>query len=110
MAMELQLTGQLKQELQMKLTPAMLQSMEVLQMPLMALEQKVASELSSNPVLEVDSAESVDAPEEVLEQNEDSFDEKELDVSPDNTSDSFERLDSLSGDFDGDEEIGRAHV
>ncbi|WP_161944676.1 RNA polymerase factor sigma-54 [Sedimentisphaera salicampi] len=102
--MELQLTGQLKQELQMKLTPAMLQSMEVLQMPLMALEQKVASELSSNPVLEVDSAESVDAPEEVLEQTEDSFDEKELDVSPDNTSDSFERLDSLSGDFDGDEE------
>ncbi|AQQ10174.1 RNA polymerase sigma-54 factor 1 [Sedimentisphaera cyanobacteriorum] len=108
MAMDLQLTGQLKQELQMKLTPAMLQSMEVLQMPLMALEQKVATELTSNPVLEVDSAESIDAQEEPPEQSEDSFDEKELDVSPEKSSDSFERLDNLSNDFgeySGEEDV-----
>jgi len=36
----------------MKLAPRMIQSMEVLQLPLLALQEKIETELSSNPVLE----------------------------------------------------------
>ncbi len=36
----------------MKLAPRMIQSMEILQLPLMALEERIEQELSANPVLE----------------------------------------------------------
>src|SRR3954447_9227247 len=35
------------------LTPRMIQSMEILQLPLMALEERIEQELQNNPVLEV---------------------------------------------------------
>ena len=99
MAIELQLSGQLKQELQMKLTPAMLQSMEVLQMPLMALEQKVFSELSSNPVLEIDLSETVEEAPLSGSSDDENYTEKVLEISPEKTSDSFERLENLGSDY-----------
>ena len=34
------------------LTPRMIQSMEILQLPLMALEERIEQELQNNPVLE----------------------------------------------------------
>ena len=37
----------------MKLAPRMIQSMEILQMPLMQLEERIAQELESNATLEV---------------------------------------------------------
>jgi len=37
----------------MKLAPKMIQSMEVLQLPLLALQEKIEAELNSNPVLEL---------------------------------------------------------
>src|SRR6185369_6180496 len=38
----------------MKLAPRMIQSMEILQMPLLQLEERIAQELESNVTLEVD--------------------------------------------------------
>ena len=42
-----------KQTLGLTLGPRMIQSMEILQMPLMALLEKVETELQENPVLEL---------------------------------------------------------
>jgi RNA polymerase sigma-54 factor len=41
-------------EQRMKLAPRMIQSMEVLQLPLLALQEKIETELNSNPVLGLD--------------------------------------------------------
>jgi RNA polymerase sigma-54 factor len=38
---------------EMRLTPRMIQSMEILQLPLMALEERIEQELEANPVLEL---------------------------------------------------------
>src|SRR4051812_36063451 len=46
-------TGQfMRMEQRMKLAPRMIQSMEILQLPLMALEERIEKELEANPVLE----------------------------------------------------------
>jgi RNA polymerase sigma-54 factor len=42
----------MRMEQRMKLAPRMIQSMEILQLPLMALEERIEQELSANPVLE----------------------------------------------------------
>jgi RNA polymerase sigma-54 factor len=41
-------------EQQMKLAPHMIQSMEILQLPLLALQERIEQELNNNPVLEAD--------------------------------------------------------
>ena len=47
-------TGQhLRMDQRMKLAPHMIQSMEILQMPMQALEARVEQELSTNPTLEI---------------------------------------------------------
>lgn len=51
MAMELQQNLRLEQR--QLLTPRMIQSMEILQMPLAALEERIEQELETNPVLEL---------------------------------------------------------
>jgi len=48
--MQLNISQQMKQT--MKLAPKMIQSMEILQMPLLALHEKVEQELADNVVLE----------------------------------------------------------
>lgn len=52
--MKLQMTGQLRLEQRMKLAPHMIQSMEILQLPLLALKDRIEQELNGNPVLELD--------------------------------------------------------
>jgi RNA polymerase sigma-54 factor len=42
----------MRMEQRMKLAPRMIQSMEILQLPLMALEERIEQELAANPVLE----------------------------------------------------------
>src|SRR5207244_8052668 len=51
----MQLTQQtsMRMEQRQLLTPRMIQSMEILQLPLMALEERIEQELQSNPVLEL---------------------------------------------------------
>ena len=67
--MKLEMRGQMRLEQQMKLAPHMIQSMEILQLPLLALQERIEQELNSNPVLEADeSAEQEDtAPETTAE-------------------------------------------
>jgi RNA polymerase sigma-54 factor len=52
--MKLEMRGQMRLEQQMKLAPHMIQSMEILQLPLLALQERIEQELNSNPVLEMD--------------------------------------------------------
>ena len=47
------LSLQMSQRLEMVMTPQMIQSMEMLQLPLLALEQRVNQELLENPALEL---------------------------------------------------------
>lgn len=50
--MRLDLSPQLRLDLRMKLAPQMIQSMEILQLPLLALQERIEQELMENPVLE----------------------------------------------------------
>jgi RNA polymerase sigma-54 factor len=52
--MKLQMTGQLRLEQHLKLAPHMIQSMEILQLSILALQERIEQELISNPVLEVE--------------------------------------------------------
>src|SRR5260370_19814591 len=51
--MQLTQSTQMRTEMRQLLTPRMIQSMEILQLPLMALEERIEQELQSNPVLEI---------------------------------------------------------
>jgi RNA polymerase sigma-54 factor len=109
---------QMKLGQQMKLAPRMIQSMEILQMPLMALQERIEQELESNIALEqiepggeaaefegdaaADAANEADAREAG-----DSAGEQELMVGDDtrDSAEDFERLDELTetyGDMLGD--------
>ena len=48
----------MRMEQRQLLTPRMIQSMEILQLPLMALEERIEQELQANPVLEFNEGES----------------------------------------------------
>ena len=50
--MQLNISQQMKMSQQMKLAPRMIQSMEILQLPIMALQERIEQELSENVVLE----------------------------------------------------------
>ena len=51
--MEMSQSLGLRQDMRQLLTPRMIQSMEILQLPLMALEERIEQEMQSNPVLEM---------------------------------------------------------
>src|SRR5215813_14108077 len=51
--MELTQSTSMRMEQRQLLTPRMIQSMEILQLPLMALEERIEQELQNNPVLEL---------------------------------------------------------
>lgn len=59
--MAMQLTQSMRPEMRQLLTPRMIQSMEILQLPLLALEERIEQELQNNPVLEVSQADAADA-------------------------------------------------
>jgi len=97
-------TGQhLRLGQQMKLAPRMIQSMEILQMPMQALEERLEEELSSNPTLELREV-SADArelkAERMQEKRDGSEGERRLLVgeraSDKGQSDDFERLSNFS--------------
>jgi RNA polymerase sigma-54 factor len=99
--MKLEMTGQMRMEQRMKLAPHMIQSMEILQLPILALQERIEQELNSNPVLEL---EDTDNPEEAAAPPEsapdDNMGEKTLVVDTDNNKVSdFERLENIEDDF-----------
>src|SRR5262245_23337229 len=51
--MELSQSTSMRMEQRQLLTPRMIQSMEILQLPLMALEERIEQEMQANPVLEL---------------------------------------------------------
>src|SRR5437773_8252710 len=51
--MQLSQQASMRMEQRQLLTPRMIQSMEILQLPLLALEERIEQELQNNPVLEL---------------------------------------------------------
>ena len=51
--MKMEMAFGLRQEQQMRLAPQIIQSIEILQLPLLALEERMQAELIENPVLEM---------------------------------------------------------
>jgi len=85
----------------MKLAPHMIQSMEILQLPILALQERIEQELNSNPVLELDDDSSPDEAEVPAEPpaGDDDVAEKALVVDGENQAEDFERLNNLGDEF-----------
>src|SRR5262245_7062998 len=114
--MQLSFSQQMKMSQQMKLAPRMIQSMEILQLPIMALQERIAQELEENPMLERPDAEpepaaaadaagatevAEPAPAEPVEKP---VEQKELVVdSEHNNEEDFERLLNMPDDWQEDD-------
>jgi RNA polymerase sigma-54 factor len=84
-----------------KLAPRMIQSMEILQLPLQALQEKIEQELVENPVLELQERDPTlpDEPDQRDKPDEKNIDDKPLVVDEaHNNTDDFERLLNLDRD------------
>lgn len=79
-----------------KLAPKMIQSMEILQLPILALQERIEQEMTENPMLEIDESEQARTEEEEDDAGDNrpvTEDERELVVKDDQSnSDDFERL------------------
>src|SRR5215467_6853089 len=94
-----------RMEQKMILAPRMIQSMEILQLPIMALQERIEQELQENPVLELKE----EVPEEQTEDetpapepeaaSDPGSEELVIDESGDNELD-FDRLEALSRDWE----------
>ncbi|MHC4664375.1 MAG: RNA polymerase factor sigma-54 [Planctomycetota bacterium] len=98
--MKLEMRGQMRLEQRMALAPRMIQSMEILQLPILALQERIEQELNNNPVLEIEEPSTPEPVESAEQQPEEEINEKDLivDTDTDKVKD-FERLDSLDDDF-----------
>ncbi len=109
--MQLSLGMQQTLSLQMRLSPRMIQSMEILQLPIMALQERIEQELSENVTLEDGSAET-DTPDTEAElelerareeASTTAVEDKELVVDTDHNNEAdFERLLDISADWPED--------
>lgn len=102
-----QIPRQLLQQ-QQRLTPQLIQAMDILQLPLMALESRLAQEIDSNPALELtgpeeEGPEGLDHPEQP--ERERAEGEQTLVVAEGDARD-FERLDNLVREYDWIEDDG----
>jgi RNA polymerase sigma-54 factor len=99
-----------RMEQKMILAPRMIQSMEILQLPIMALQERILQELQENPVLELqeaepegqagaEDAEGEAAPETPAAEVPESQQELVIDDKGDNEQD-FDRLEALSRDWE----------
>lgn len=96
----------MRMDQRMKLAPRMIQSMEILQMPMAALEERVEQELASNPTLELrePGADKDEIQQQrVQEHRDDTEGERQLVVdkqsSDGNSADDFERLSNITEQF-----------
>ena len=98
--MRLEMTNQMRMEQRMKLAPHMIQSMEILQLPILALQERIEQELNNNPVLEVAEPSNTEDEDSPREQSQEDTGEKDLVVGTDNNkAKDFERLDGLDDEF-----------
>ena len=91
----------MRMEQRMKLAPHMIQSMEILQLPILALQERIEQELNNNPVLEMEEPSNAEDAEPAQEQSqEEDTSEKDLVIDTDNNKvDDFERLESIEDEF-----------
>ncbi len=84
----------------MKLAPHMIQSMEILQLPILALQERIEQEINSNPILEMVDPENPEEAELVEQPNTPDIEQRDLVVSTDiNKTSDFERLDSMDDEY-----------
>lgn len=82
-----------------KLAPRMIQSMEILQLPVLALQGRIEQELNTNPVLETAEPGQAESPSLETETDDD-MSPRELVVSPEGgQAEDFRRLENLGDDF-----------
>jgi RNA polymerase sigma-54 factor len=88
-------------EQRMKLAPHMIQSMEILQLPILALQERIEQELNNNPLLELEEPEALDVSEpDTSDSDDEALAERDLVVSSDeHNAEDFERLDRMDSDF-----------
>lgn len=101
--MRLDVSQQVRLEQRMKLSPRIIQAMEILQLPLMALQERIEEELTSNPCLERREGSGEDIPAKSPEAEEHNRGEEAIVVDPDNANKAdFERLAEF-GDAHGED-------
>jgi len=96
----------MRQEMRQLLTPRMIQSMEILQLPLMALEERIEQELENNPVLEMREGEAEPREDgEPLPDAPDDYSEQKALVVQENSgqAEDFERLAKMSDYLENEE-------
>ncbi|NBB94686.1 MAG: RNA polymerase factor sigma-54 [Planctomycetes bacterium] len=108
--MRLDQSQQLRLSQEMKLSPRMIQAMEILQLPMMALQERIEAEMESNPVLEL--AETTDEPADLDVDHDADRGERELVVEGENGEADFDRMDRMAAEygeevFDSDASSGR---
>src|SRR5262245_27315248 len=106
MAQHLSMVPSQVMRMEQRLTPQLIQSMEILQLPLLALEARVRQELESNPLLEESDAPAITPAEPVTEP----APAAEAPTQATTEAESFERLDRMSREYDfdpGDQPYGR---
>src|SRR2546423_13208725 len=108
----MQLTQQasMRMEQRQLLTPRMIQSMEILQLPLMALEERIEQEIQSNPVLELRDGADADEPaapseashngEQAGSQEDRAEGEQQVGVKGNDDGGEFERVGEVSDDLE----------
>lgn len=101
MGMGLGMRQELKQQLQ--LAPRMIQSMEILQLPVMALQERIEAELQENPVLELRQPADENAPDvdgSATEEENAASDNGELIIDSDGSfEEDFDRLNAINEDW-----------
>jgi RNA polymerase sigma-54 factor len=112
MGMSIGINQVMKQSQQQILAPRMIQSMEILQLPIMALQEKIQQELQENPVLELKEVGAEDQPageagdqaavDEPAAEPAESADpgDKELVIDGEQGEEDFDRLDALNRDWE----------
>ncbi len=99
--MQLEALQHLRMEQKLKLAPRMIQSMEILQLPLTALEERIAQELEKNPTLELAEAERLPDSELNPEAGDDPSQDRALVIDEEhNNQDDFQRLDNIDALID----------
>ncbi len=98
--MKLEMRGDMRMEQRMMLAPRMIQSMEILQLPILALQERIEQELNSNPVLETAEPTSPDEQGPIEQGEYEEGGEKNLVVDTDSKKEKdFEKLENLGDDY-----------
>jgi len=104
--MRLDTLQQLRMEQKLRLAPRMIQSMEILQLPLMALEERIAQEMEKNPILEFRESEEEPNAEAAADEDHEAERDLVIDGNHDNKDD-FDRLDNIEDVIQPEEFLDR---